>query len=692
MPPWSSGLAKERSPKEPFKRRLFRVLGRNLHFLSRFCLAAAFCWTLALPFACTRGQYFDENALLGYNTPVSFSDVAFPRQLRDHARSLANRDILNWVRDTAHAWGLPAHRYDFPQPGGSSEGTNVVVTVPSPRGSGGEALLVVVPLSHSNKSDGDNGAATNVALALALMRHIVDAAWLSHDVVWLFAWPGSGAPHYARVLSGAGLTPDMFVGPVPHEVVPTGVVRAAICLALDTYHFQRFLEVNVEGINGELPNQDVMFAAHVLVQAENLVPTHGHRVPFQGGQGPVLNALRGLAALFKPQPSPPELEDHVVGLARHIVTVATGLPGGAHAAFRRSGIHGVSLHNNRHARVSEGDGGLEERNLRAVGRIVEGFLRCMNNLSEQLHASFFIYFVASHSHFVSFDIVNLLTWTGIVAIGLDTLWLYYGVPSRASASAPSAAAIAPLREYLGAALTATAALSLGAVVYGLPLALAAVATLSPMTQVGLALLLWGPCACAFYALDRKPLLAAARRLGLDLLVAPTSAPASAPSSAPHDNAPDSALAPGTADDTGLDKSKEKALQLPPRQLHRLRARCLLQVLTSACLTSLTVWNPPLCLLSALYIGLLCVLGTPPALLYPEALRASAQRVHVALLLATSPVVAAAALVAAWGPPQAPPGDWLQGAVLCSNLLYITLALGAFPLWVVHMGVLVGPSK
>eukprot|EP00667_Euglena_gracilis_P008535 EG_transcript_8643 len=543
--------------RPPLKRRLLLLLQRRLCALSRGFSLLALCGALLLPLTFSRKQFFDENALLGHHTPVTFSGAEALPLLRRHTEGLPPAELQRYVANTTRAWGLPTCVYDFHYRrhafAPSEAGTNLVVTVHSQRGSRGEALLVVVPLEAVGPQT--PAAHLNAALALALIRHVASVPWLAHDVVWLFAWPRSGAQHYAQLLLD-GPTP-----PTPHEAVPSGVVRAALSLEVGRYHSVHRLRVAYEGLDGALPNADVLYTAHTLLAKEGFTPTHGHLPPVVDPPGGVFPLLHRAAATLKPGASAASAWRQALGLWRHLLVVASGVPGGQHAPFRQAGVHGVTL---RDSPGADQDGvpatGEDEveGTLMAVGRVVDGFLRSLNNLSEQLHASFFIYFVLSPEHFIAFDVVNGLVWLGVAGVVLNTLWLYHDDEART-------------RDGFGPQVTCGVAVAayafvFGAVVYAVPLVLEA-AGHPPATQAAGFIVAWALGVAAFLLSHWRVAAVVAARCGPP------------------------AIPPGTA--------------------QRI-TRCAVQLVWAAYLTSLTVWNPALCLLAALHVALLAWLGTPAA--------------------------------------------------------------------------------
>jgi len=606
----------------PPRQRLLAALGKRLSLIARLATLAAVLWTLLLPLAFARRQFYDEHALLGPYTPVTFTNGRLVTQLRSHFHpALPTPELLALVCDLASRWDVPAIAYNFQHKETfgipAENGTNVVVTVHSRRGTRAEALLVIVPLD--DRPEQRNATASTVAMAMAVIQHLSDVPWLAHDVLWLFAWPRVGAQHYAHVLAKS----SAHIAAVPPAVIPAAVVRAAISLELTSYRFRRLIGVGIEGVNGQLPNEDVMHAAHDLIRREGFVATQGALLPDVGPPGPIFAALHWAVSLVKPDASAPEAWRLAAGLWRHLLVVASGVPGGQHAPFREANVHGVTLANSPHdIGARDIPPHVEESNLRSIGRIVEGYLRCMNNLSEQLHASFFLYFVLSPERFIGFDIVNVLVWVAAWGVMADTL-AHNGAPALRLVAASAGALLA---------------LSLGAVLYAVPLLLMHT---SPLWQAaGVLASVW--CCGAAYHFGQRPLTALVfGALGL-----------------PRPATPDAHVA------------------------HRVLCRCMVQVVLGIALTVLTVWNPALCLLASLYAALYVFLGTPVTNLYPARVQPLMRWVHLAAIALCS--IEGILLLAALGGGDG--YDWVDGRPLTlralvrpDNLAYVFLTTLAFPL-------------
>jgi len=175
--------------------------------------------------------------------------------------------------------------------------------------------------------------------------------------------------------------------------LPHGVVWTALNIDYPGHSFSH-LGVFREGINGRLPNQDLINSFRVV--SHNLgvpVVLYDHIDPseYPGHQQ--------LLALL-PSWLPKSLVENPVVLAyvyrarnilRHAGYQARGLASGVHGLFHQYRIDAITIY----AVPSNGPHGFH-----ALGRIIESTMRTMNNLLERLHASFFFYIMLDSGKFL----------------------------------------------------------------------------------------------------------------------------------------------------------------------------------------------------------------------------------------------------------------------------------------------------
>lgn len=149
----------------------------------------------------------------------------------------------------------------------------------------------------------------------------------------------------------------------------TGALQGAI--AIDYPLDKRFDGVHIiyDGTNGQLPNLDLINSI----------------VNIAGGQMGMQTAIQGT------QIHDDSYRDRLRTILRGMVRQGLGIGNGPHSSFIPYHVDAVTLQ-------PYGDGWHDEM---AMGRVVEGTFRSLNNLLEHLHQSFFFYLLMQRDRFVS---------------------------------------------------------------------------------------------------------------------------------------------------------------------------------------------------------------------------------------------------------------------------------------------------
>lgn len=139
------------------------------------------------------------------------------------------------------------------------------------------------------------------------------------------------------------------------------------------------MDVKFEGLNGQLPNLDLVTLVNKMCIKEGLQITLKNR------------------ANFHPQNDRYRHWKHSFGtMMSMVLSQSTGIPTGNHGLYLRFGIQAVTMH------------GFLKPNSRgnqigffSVGKILEGIFRSLNNLLERFHQSYFFYLLPSTDRFIS---------------------------------------------------------------------------------------------------------------------------------------------------------------------------------------------------------------------------------------------------------------------------------------------------
>ncbi|EHA50077.1 hypothetical protein MCOR27_004028 [Pyricularia oryzae] len=361
-------------------------------YLSVLCIVVGIVSLLLLPLDnFTRRTYISENALLPGQVHTYFagSDQNVFRAYKHEVNSLvdkSNVEINDKLESIFKGVGLKVGRQNFTysSSGIQHSGENVYAILQAPRGDATEAIVLVTAWRNPNGELNRNG----VALALTLARYFRRWSLWSKDIIFLLP-PDSLAGPQAWVDAYHDAHDPRKVAALP---LKSGALQGA--LALDYTREDRYESVHLvyDGVNGQLPNLD-LFNSLVHVA---------------GGQMGIGVSIQDMWHHRN------DYRDRLQTMLRGMLRQGIGAGTGAHSCFMPYHVDAVTL-------VPYGDGWQDEM---ALGRVVEGTFRSLNNLLEHLHQSFFFYLLMHKEHFVSigtylpsamllganFTIMSILMW------------------------------------------------------------------------------------------------------------------------------------------------------------------------------------------------------------------------------------------------------------------------------------------
>ncbi|XP_049710180.1 glycosylphosphatidylinositol anchor attachment 1 protein isoform X3 [Elephas maximus indicus] len=384
---------------DPVRRRaLARLVLRLNAPLCVLSYGAGIAWFLALAFPpLTQRTYMSENAMGSTMVEEQFAggDRArnFARDFAAHRRKSGALPVA-WLERAMQSVGLEVYTQTFsrklPFPDETHErymvsGTNVYGILRAPRAASTESLVLTVPCG----SDSTNSQAVGLLLALA-------AHFREHDLLGTEAW--LEAYHDVNVTG-------MQSAPLQGRA---GAIQAAVALELSS-DVVTSLDVAVEGLNGQLPNLDLL----------NLFQTFCQK-------GGLLCTLQG-----KLQPQDwASLDGPLQGLQTLLLMVlrqASGCPHGPHGLFLRYRVEALTLRGLAWgARLCDGRVGVlwACHDATYAGRALEGMFRKLNHLLERLHQSFFLYLLTALSRFVSIGLYMPAAGFLLLVLGLKALELW----------------------------------------------------------------------------------------------------------------------------------------------------------------------------------------------------------------------------------------------------------------------------
>jgi len=365
--------------------------------------------------------YFSENALLpGLVEPEfrhSQQTATYYQMLKEEVKRRKssgepkNSIPVSWIMDEFVEIGLDAYRqnYTFRYPHNAQQdnyGKNVYGILRAPRTAGTEAVVLSAPF---RSEPFDENTLAGIALMLGLAKAFREHTYWAKDIIFLIteddligmqAW-----------LSAYHHTYNDYI--VPGELLgKSGSIQAALNLEIGRDKISH-VDLNIEGLNGQLPNLDLVNTVIRLCKRESVVPMLQKRSDYYSVQ-----SLNGFLYSLKT-------------MLLQMMQLASGLPTGNHGLFHRYSIEAVTLHGIK-MKGSKNSFGFGE-----MGRIIEGVFRSLNNLLERFHQSFFFYLLPSVERYASIGLY--MPPFGVLALPVVikalSLWLSCRIVAQDTSSA-----------------------------------------------------------------------------------------------------------------------------------------------------------------------------------------------------------------------------------------------------------------
>ncbi|KAH3901913.1 GPI-anchor transamidase subunit GAA1 SCDLUD_001697 [Saccharomycodes ludwigii] len=305
-----------------------------------------------------RNTYFSENALMPNQAYSYFRETEWNivRGYRSEITKIINdTDIRNtvvsdWLNDIVGVKTAIHHN--------SRYGDTLYGILNAQRGDGTEAMVLAAPWQNS---EGDLNT-SGVSVAIALLR------FFSRWPVW--------SKNIILVLSdNSNVALRNWVEAYHTSLDLTGgSIEASIVLDYPgTSDYIDFIELYYTGLNGDLPNLDLVNVAVSVIEHEGLKVS--------------LNGIKN----FQARDFQARLETLLLGVEK-MALAGVGEPIMGHECFSGWRIQSVTV-------KAKGDKGPAD--VTTFGRIVEASFRSVNNLLEKFHQSFFFYILLAPKWFIS---------------------------------------------------------------------------------------------------------------------------------------------------------------------------------------------------------------------------------------------------------------------------------------------------
>ncbi|CAG9570621.1 unnamed protein product [Danaus chrysippus] len=427
-----------------------RVLKKVHSPLCFICYICAIGWFFMLAHREFNNEtYFSENALLpGLVTNEFDAEYSANKFYKEFLQELEDKYEdsdempVPWLVGKMSQLDLEVYTHNFTlnYPLGHGQvykGTNVYGILRAPRTSSLEALVVTAPFR--SLSSHQKGTAAGIGLMLAFAQFARPQKYWAKDIIFLIteheqlgmqAWleayhglrresdtfytslssfwqPGSELFKHFKVLEKITdqtkcLDPGTLKG-------RSGSIQAAINLEFHTPKF-KYIEVKVEGLNGQLPNLDLVNLVHKLCIKSNL--HHSYK-----------NSYSWIRTRNKMD----EWINNIWTMLGMVGSQIAGVPNGNHGLFHRFNIEALTLE----GRDASDPGqpprihSLHQASFHRLGITLESILRSLNNLLERFHQSYFFYMLAATNRFISIGqyMPSLCLLCGAMLIRALSLWV-----------------------------------------------------------------------------------------------------------------------------------------------------------------------------------------------------------------------------------------------------------------------------
>ncbi|KZP12615.1 Gaa1-domain-containing protein [Athelia psychrophila] len=376
------------------RRAITAKIYAKLPWITTTLFAVGYAWMLCIPFSELENRiYIDENALQPgqVNTQWEWSDVhhadMYLRQLeilRDSNATSEQR--ADFLANEFNKLGIASstQSYTFSTSSSTAAGTNAYAVLSSPRTSGNEAIVISASwlsrIDESSTSDPETINIRGVATVLALAKFLRGYSLWAKDLVFVIS-DGHLDGMHAWLSAYHGVSQSNM--DADYLKLSSGVIWTALNIDYPGHSFSH-LGVFFEGLNGRLPNQDLLNSLRVIANRAGVpVVTYDHISP------PELPS--SLPSFLRDNRDVKLYAENARSVLRHVGYEARGSGSGVHGLLHQFRIDAITIF----AIPAAGPHGFH-----AIGRVIESTLRTANNLLERLHASFFFYIMTSSDTFL----------------------------------------------------------------------------------------------------------------------------------------------------------------------------------------------------------------------------------------------------------------------------------------------------
>ncbi|KAI8139216.1 Gaa1-like protein [Fennellomyces sp. T-0311] len=360
------------------KEKIFRWVQKYNVLLSILLFFVGIAWILLLPYeGFNRKTYISENALLPgqVNVYYGYNDILTAENYRYELSNRIRADVdsesrARYILDEFRSMGFDAALQHFNTSDGA--GVNAFAVYHAPRSDGKEALVLSAPWLSRTGEYNYNGIAALLSLSKLFKRNV----YWSKDIILLVTDKGMvGTQSWVDAYHGTGQ--ESFSSMVMPR---SGVIQGVVNIDFPGTQDYESLGIFFEGVNGQLPNLD-------LINTINSVCTRTARVP--------LTLHDDIPRSFNGKSWGPYVQS-LLHMGRTMQYQALGHPSSDAGLYLRYKIDAVTIHGIRSSNNLHGLFGFHK-----IGVLLESTFRSLNNLLEHFHQSFFFYLLLRPNRYVS---------------------------------------------------------------------------------------------------------------------------------------------------------------------------------------------------------------------------------------------------------------------------------------------------
>ncbi|XP_050433672.1 glycosylphosphatidylinositol anchor attachment 1 protein [Adelges cooleyi] len=365
--------------------------------------------------------YFSENALLPGLVKGQLSDST-GTSFKNHYREL-KAEAYHMENETPHSYLISkfknlrletySHNYTLNYPlkkNTKYSGRNVYGILRAPRSASTESIVLSVP--YRAPMSIFPSTLPGLAIMFQIAQFFRQQKYWAKDIIFLVTEHEQlGMQAWLEAYHGTccGSLGILDAGKLNGRA---GAIQAALNLEIHSEKIDH-VDVKLFGLNGQLPNLDLVNLAHRLCNKESIRHTFNNKDGGAIGRAKATNYKTNLSTMIS-----------------MVLTQATGVPDGNHGLFHRFGIEAITLEG--HEKKGRGD----YISVLQVGRVIEGMFRSLNNLLERFHQSFFFYLLPSTDRYVSIGLYMpcLVLLVGALFLKAFSTWIQHSSNQQSSDS------------------------------------------------------------------------------------------------------------------------------------------------------------------------------------------------------------------------------------------------------------------